>query len=82
MASKKQTVDVINYFLTPKNRVLSDGEKEELLEKYGVNEDQLPKILASDPLAQALQLKPGQVVEFERDDGTGPYVYYRICVEE
>lgn len=80
--TKKQTVDVINYFLTPKARVLSDEEKEKVLLKYNASEDKFPIIYSSDPLAAALGLKPGQLVELERDDGTGLYKYYRICVEE
>jgi len=78
--SKKKEFSVLQHFLVPKARVLSEEEKKALLEQYGVSEEQLPKMFEDDPVAKALSAKKGNVVEFERDDGTGKYKYYRIVV--
>jgi DNA-directed RNA polymerase subunit H (RpoH/RPB5) len=73
-------VDVLNYFLTPKVVVLTEKEKEEVLKKFNIKEENLPKIRKDDPLAKALKLEKGQVIKITRDDGTGTYEFYRICV--
>jgi DNA-directed RNA polymerase subunit H (RpoH/RPB5) len=77
---KTEVKDVLNYFLNPKVEVLSEKEKEAVLKKFHISEDKLPKIKKDDPLAKALNLEKGQVIKITRDDGTGSYVYYRICI--
>ncbi len=73
-------VNPLEYFLTPPVRVLSEEEKREILEKYEISEEHLPKIKLSDPVVKALKAKPGDVLEFMRDDFTGKYPYYRVVV--
>ncbi len=82
LATKKAklNVDVINYFLTPSVRVLSEKEKAKILEKFDAQPEQFPAIFETDPLAKALKLKPGDMIEITRDDGTGRYKAYRICI--
>lgn len=77
---KETSLDIVNYFLIPPVRVLSDKEKKKVFDKYGVGSEHFPKILESDPLAKALKLKVGDVIEIKRDDGTGEYLAYRVCV--
>lgn len=67
--------------LVPKMRILSEKEKGQLLKKYDVTENKLPKIYSSDPAAQALGAKLGDVMEIERNDLTGKYNFYRIVIE-
>ncbi|MEM4295621.1 MAG: DNA-directed RNA polymerase subunit RpoH/Rpb5 C-terminal domain-containing protein [Candidatus Anstonellales archaeon] len=76
----REGTEILNYFLNPKVEVLDEKEKEAVLKKFNITEDKLPKIRKTDPLARALDLKEGQVIKIIRDDGTGEYVYYRICV--
>lgn len=70
----------LEYFLTPKMKVLPKEEKERVLKKLNVGEKQLPKMLEKDPTAKALRAKPGDIVEIKRKDPTGSYLYYRIVV--
>ncbi len=77
---KEIEIDVLKHFLNPKARVLKKEEKEEILKKYNISENALPKIFATDPLAKSLKAKIGDVIEFERDDGTGKYLFYRLVV--
>jgi len=63
-------------------KVIGAAEKTKLLKKFGVSEDQLPKILINDPAAVALKAVVGDVIRIERNDGTGKYTAYRIVVED
>lgn len=63
-------------------KVLGEAEKTKVLKKYGVTEDQLPKIFSTDPAAMALKAKAGDVIRIERNDGTGKYPGYRAVVEK
>ncbi len=80
MGGSLKKVNPLEYFLTPPVRVLSEEEKREILEKFSISEEQLPKIKLSDPVVKALKAKPGDVLEFMREDFTGKYPYYRVVV--
>ncbi len=75
----KLEVDVLKHFLTPKMKIAGEKKRKEILEKYG--EQNLAKILSSDPAVKALKANVGDVVEIEREGPSGGYVYYRIVVE-
>lgn len=75
------TIDVLSHFLVPEMKIIDASEKTRLLSKFGVKEQQLPKMLSSDPAAIALKAVPGDVIRIERNDGTGKYIAYRIVVE-
>jgi DNA-directed RNA polymerase subunit H (RpoH/RPB5) len=81
MASKKKII-TSDYFLTPPARILSEEEKVKLFEKYGITqpEKEMPLILSTDPVVVALKAKKGDVIEFDREDYTGKYKYYRYVV--
>jgi len=76
------TVDVLSHKLVPEMKIIGEAEKTKLLNKYGINEQQLPKILATDQAAVALTAKAGDVIRCERNDGTGKYTAYRIVTED
>jgi len=62
--------------------VLPKQEKEALLEKLGVIETALPKILMSDPALTKTEIKPGDVIKISRKSQTaGKSTYYRIVVD-
>jgi len=61
---------------------LSDKEKKELLEKYRIKPDQLPRILANDPAVISAGAKPGQIVKIIRKSPTAKYATaYRLVIE-
>jgi len=67
--------------LVPKCRILSEDEVEELLKKYHLTKEQLPRILESDPVVKELGAKKGDVIEFVRNSPiAGKALYYRVVV--
>jgi DNA-directed RNA polymerase subunit H len=61
---------------------LSEKEKKELLEKYHIKPDQLPRILTNDPAVISTGAKPGQIVKIIRKSPTAKYATaYRLVVE-
>jgi len=67
--------------LVPKHEVLTQEEKKEVLEMFGVEKEQLPKILDSDPACKEIGAKKGDVIRILRKSETaGESVYYRVVV--
>lgn len=80
MTAKKEFA-IFSHELVPEHRVLSEEEKAELVKRYKIKLSQLPQIKANDPVVQALDAKPGDVIEIKRKSPTaGVYYYYRIVV--
>jgi len=76
-------IDITQHELVPKHELLSEEEKKELLEKYRVKLEDLPRILITDPAIAKLNPKPGDIVKIIRKDPVaGEVVYYRVVVEE
>ncbi|MBN2599988.1 MAG: DNA-directed RNA polymerase subunit H [Candidatus Thermoplasmatota archaeon] len=68
--------------LVPDHTILSEKEKKELLEKYHIKPDQLPRILANDPAVISTGARPGQIVKITRKSPTAKYATaYRLVVE-
>lgn len=74
-------IDIFGHRLVPKMRILSNKEKEKVLKEYGVVDVQLPKISIYDPSIQVLGPKINDVVEIERNDLPGKYLFYRLVIE-
>ncbi|CAD8119474.1 unnamed protein product [Paramecium sonneborni] len=73
--------DVTKHELVPQHIILNEKEKELLQRKYGLVDNQLPRILQSDPIAKFLGLHHGDVVKIIRKSETaGLYVTYRIAI--
>jgi len=69
--------------LVPKFKILSKGEKEQVLERFKTTEDKLPKILESDPVVNKLNAKIGDVLEITRSSNvSSESLYYRIVEKE
>jgi DNA-directed RNA polymerase subunit H len=74
-------LNVLDHEMVPKHEILTQQEKKEILEKFGVEKEQLPVILESDPVAKAIGAKAGDVLRIIRKSQTaGETVYYRTVV--
>ncbi|XP_042001727.1 DNA-directed RNA polymerase V subunit 5A-like [Salvia splendens] len=56
-------VNITKHELKPKHQVLTDAEKEKLLNQYSIEEKQLPRMLQKDAIARYYGLEKGQVVK-------------------
>ena len=75
--------DMLKHELVPHHDILSPKDKKEVLEKFNVTKEQLPKIMVSDPVIKQIKAKAGDVIKITRDSPTaGKSVYYRVAVEE
>ncbi|KAG7958829.1 hypothetical protein I3843_10G038400 [Carya illinoinensis] len=75
-------VNITKHVLKPKHRILTDLEKQRLLEKYNIEEKQLPRMLRKDAIARYYGLEKGQVVKVSyggENEITESHVTYR-CV--
>ena len=74
--------DVGDHMLVPKHQKLSEKDKKTLLEKYSIEQKDLPKIFINDPAVQDIDVKPGDVIKVTRTSPTaGNSTYYRVVIE-
>ena len=77
-----EKLDVSNHILVPKHEKCSESEKKQLLARYKVNVQDLPKISINDAAIVDMDLNPGDVVKITRDSPTaGTSVFYRVVIE-
>lgn len=75
--------EAIKHVLIPKHKKVSEKEKKEVLEKYGITMNELPAIRKSDPALIDMDVEPGDVIRIERDSPTaGKTVFYRGVTSE
>jgi DNA-directed RNA polymerase subunit H len=74
--------DISKHKFVPKHVILNDKEKKELLKKYNITLNQLPRIITSDPMVKKLDAKVGDVLKITRISSTaGNISYYRVVVK-
>lgn len=79
-------LDIRSHYFVPEHILLTEEEKNSLLEKYQIFIENLPKILITDPVIRLLDtperpIKPGDVVKIIRNSPTaGQAVAYRVVV--
>ncbi len=67
--------------MVPRHEILTSQEKKEVLERFNVDKEQLPKVLDSDPVVKETGAKIGDVMRIIRKSQTaGESVYYRVVV--
>ncbi len=75
-------INIEKHELVPKHILLSEKEKQKLLERYGITLGKLPRILSSDPMVKILNAKVGDVIKIIRKSPTAKEsVYYRVVVK-
>ena len=75
---KNLTFNITRHQDVPKHIPLNDVEIKEVIEKYKVRKNQIPKILSTDPMARYYGIKPGGMFKIIRPStSAGEYVTYR-----
>lgn len=82
LVKKKNSVelDILSHSLVPQMKVLSEKQKEEMLKTFGIADNQLPRILSTDPIVAVLNAKTGDIIHIKRKDVTASYDSYRVVV--
>jgi len=79
---EKQQFNIMDHNLVPLHEIISEQEKNELFKKYNITQDQLPKILNTDPVSIFIGAQPGQIVKITRKSHTAKEaVAFRLVVE-
>jgi DNA-directed RNA polymerase subunit H len=73
--------NILDNNLVPKHEVINNFKREEVEKEYNIiNDSQWPEISRYDPVALAIGLRPGHVVEITRNSPTALETkYYRLC---
>jgi DNA-directed RNA polymerase subunit H len=73
--------NITKHILVPKHNKLSETEKKQLLEHFRITENELPKIVITDPPIAGLKCKPGDIIKITRRSATaGESFYYRVVI--
>ncbi len=80
--------NVLEHDLVPSHVLLTEKEVEEVLKKFGIGKDQLPKIRRADPCVRAIEdatmkdIADGSLIRIVRDSPVaGMIVSYRVVVK-
>ncbi|KAA0006614.1 MAG: DNA-directed RNA polymerase subunit H [Thermoplasmata archaeon] len=80
---EKKKFNILDHELVPEHIILSKEEAEEVLKKFNIKPEQLPKILTTDPVVKAIGAKKGDIIKVIRRSKTAlKSVVYRLVVEE
>lgn len=83
MAKKKEiSTEKIVHELVPQHILLGAEQKAAVLKKFGVGDNQLPRILETDPALRGLDAAPGDLIQIKRKDLSGEYNHYRMVVAD
>jgi DNA-directed RNA polymerase subunit H len=74
--------NVLNHVNVPLHVILPEDEVKDLLKRYNIVREMLPKIRNNDPACKVIDAKPGNVVKITRRSPTaGVAVAYRLVIE-
>lgn len=73
--------NITRHDFVPKQTIISEKQKQELLSHYNISPLQLPYIFDTDPISKYLGAEEGQVIKIERKVATsGRYTVYRYVI--
>jgi len=72
--------NILKHVLVPEHTVLSNDEKQKLLDNFKISEVQLPAIGIKDPVVMLLKTKAGDVIKILRKSKNNTHVTYRRVV--
>ncbi len=79
---KERSYDIFAHNFVPKHELLSKKEAEDLMKEFHIRPHQLPYIKTSDPTAETLGAKMGDILRITRRSPTaGEVVVYSYVVE-
>lgn len=82
LVEKEKEFDILKHSLVPLHTIISSEEKEELLQKYKITPNQLPKIFSNDVVVKAIAAKPGDILKIIRKSPTAEKTtYYRLVIK-
>ncbi|MBN2154797.1 MAG: DNA-directed RNA polymerase subunit H [Candidatus Lokiarchaeota archaeon] len=70
MVKEKPKVDILLHEITPKHKILTKEETEELLKKYSIKLLNLPRIFSDDPVVEMIGARYGDVIKIIRKSDT------------
>ena len=80
-AKTKESLNIKEHFLVPKHSKATEKEKKDIIEKYNISLNELPKITLDDPAISSLDAKEGDIIRIDRSSETaGKTLFYR-CVK-
>ena len=81
--TSESSFDITAHVLVPKHEICSATERAKVIENYGVSEQQLPRMLATDAGIAHLGAKRGDLIKITRTSPTaGETIFYRIVTQE
>ncbi len=74
--------NLFDHELVPKHILLNEEEAKEVLNKYDIEKEMLPKIKESDPAVKEIGAKPGDIIKIIRESYTaGETEFYRVVID-
>jgi DNA-directed RNA polymerase subunit H len=72
--------NIIKHVLVPEHTVLSNDEKQKLLDDFKISESQLPSISIKDPVVMLLKTKVDDVIKIIRTSKNNTHATYRRVI--
>jgi len=78
--NKYMMFNITHHQYVPQHIIINEKDEHELLDKFSITKNKLPKILKNDPIAKYYGMKPNQICKIIRKSPeVGESIYYRIC---
>jgi DNA-directed RNA polymerase subunit H len=79
--------ETLNHILVPEHQLMGEAQVDELLTRYGIKLEQLPKIKRTDAAIHALELRTGEILKgsvikiIKYSETAGISVSYRLVID-